>query len=87
MKRHIVRHLLRTAFTGKDNDSYDLVKILTAIISLTYVGLSSYTAIHLGTFSMVDFGIGYGTILSGSGLAIKLKEDSEPESIVTTEIQ
>ena len=78
MTTRTVKHLLRTTFTGKDNCSYDLVKILTAIVSLTYVGLSAYTTFHLGTFPMVDFSIGYATLLSGSGLAIKLKEGSEP---------
>ena len=71
-------HVLKTMFTGKDNTSYDLVRVLTAFTVVMYVTYTGYIVYISGIFNMIDFGIGYTGIMSSAGLAIKLKENSEP---------
>jgi uncharacterized membrane protein len=72
--------ILKQLLTGRDNQTHDVARHLAVIAVLAGIGLQAW-AIHKGQpFSLNDYGIGMGSLLSGLGVAIKLKENSEPSS-------
>lgn len=74
---NIRQHLLHM-FTGKDNTTLDLGRILWAKGSVVFAGLSVYHVVHTGTFDYVAFGTGFAAVLAAGGAAIWAKKDTEP---------
>jgi hypothetical protein len=64
--------------TGKDNETHDVARWAMVLAVLTAIGLQCYHTVTTGEFDLQQFGIGMGTLLVGSGGAIKLKENAEP---------
>lgn len=66
--------ILKLMFTGKDNESYELLRGLTAlcvVVMLVYIGL------HLWwnkTFDPLASATGLGALLAGGGLGASLKD-------------
>lgn len=74
------RNCVRQLFTGKDNKTLDLGRILWAKMSFVYCGLSIYYIYKSGTFSAQDWAIGAGVLLAGGGGALGLKAATEPKA-------
>jgi hypothetical protein len=74
----IKEHLLRL-FTGKDNATLDLGRVLWAQGTLVFSGLAIYHVIHTHTFDYQAFGLGFGAVLGAGGVAIWAKKDTEPQ--------
>ena len=72
----MIKHL----FTGVDNITWDLGRILWAKISVVYCALTAYHVIHTGTMNPQDWAIGASAILAGGGGGLALKAKTEPPS-------
>lgn len=65
--------------TGKDNQTHDIARWLATIAVFVGLGLQIYDVVILQhEFELQQFGIGIGSLFTGFGAAIKLKENSEP---------
>lgn len=61
--------------TGIDQKTHDPARGLWALGVLTFLGLSIYSATK---FDPQAFGIGFGSVLAGGALGVKLKAETEP---------
>lgn len=65
-------------FTGRDNTTWDLGRVLWAKMALSYVALSAWQVTHGGAFEPVAWGTGAAALLAAGGAAIGLKAHTEP---------
>ena len=77
--------MLYQAFTGKDNQTIDVGRILWALGVLVFLYLSVYDIIRGSKFDAQMWGIGFGAVLAAGGAAIALKAKTEPEGKSTNE--
>lgn len=73
------KNAFKQLFTGKDNQTQDLVRWLGALAFVVGLGLQVYAVIAVKAFSLVEFGSGVGFMLGGLGVSIKVKETTEPD--------
>lgn len=71
---------LYQAFTGKDNKTIDIGRVLWAIGVLVFLSLSVYDTIRGSSFDAQTWGIGFGATLAAGGAAIAMKANTEPSS-------
>jgi hypothetical protein len=66
-------------FTGADNQTLDLGRILWFKMSLAYIGLTAFHIIaHHAAFDPVAFGSGAAAVLAGGGAGVAIKANTEP---------
>jgi len=65
-------------FTGVDNETWDIGRILWAKMSIVYCAVSAYHAIAHGVFDSQNWAIGASAILAGGGGGLALKSKTEP---------
>jgi hypothetical protein len=75
----MIRKLLKDCLTGRDNETYDVVRVLILSGGLSFIFYAGVAVFKTGTFAMQDFGIGLGAILGGGGAGVGLKSKTEPE--------
>lgn len=73
------QHMLNL-FTGRDNTTLDMGRILWFKGSLVFSGLSVYHVFKTGTFDYIAFGTGFAAVLAAGGAAIGFKKDTEPHA-------
>ncbi|MEN6623547.1 MAG: amino acid ABC transporter substrate-binding protein [Smithella sp.] len=66
-------------FTGKDNRTIDIGRVLWAQISVGYMFLSGYSVYNGNDFDAVAWGTGAAAILGAGGAALGLKSNTEPD--------
>jgi len=71
--------IIRDCFTGKDNETYDIVRIVYFISCSVYFLLSILETFHGHDFKPVEFGTGLGLITTAAGGALALKHRTEPD--------
>lgn len=71
---------LKHCFTGADNSTYDIGRVLWAIAFLVGMGLTIYGVFSAKPFDLQAFGIGVGALILAGGAALKLKESTEPKA-------
>jgi hypothetical protein len=69
---------LKHLFTGVDNQTWDIGRILWAKITLVYCVISGYHVVMQGAFDPQNWAIGASAILAGGGGALSLKAKTEP---------
>ena len=83
----VTKHCL----TEKDGESYDIARVLWAIGTLIFFGLSIYTVIQApASFNYVNWGIAFASVLAAGSAGIKLKESTEqsvPGGNTATQLQ
>ena len=72
---------LKHMFTGVDNTTWDLGRILWAKVSIVYCVISGYHEIVHGNFDAQNWAIGASAILAGGGGALALKANTEPKNV------
>lgn len=81
----------KNAFTGKDNETLDIGRIIWAVGALVFFGLSVYAAVHLHVFDAIAYGTAFGAIMAGGGIGIGMKgrtePDPEPDTQVNVQVQ
>lgn len=81
--------ILMDIVTGRDGVTHDIVRWLAVLTALTAIFLTIYIVVYKDKdFDIQSFGIGMGTIFATVGVALKLKETTEPghSAEVTTQI-
>ena len=69
---------IRDLFTGKDNKTVDLGRVLWAKSVVAYLAIAFYQ-VHIGNpIDFVSHGAGISGILAAGGAAIGLKANTEP---------
>lgn len=68
----------RSLFTGVDNRTWDIGRILWAVSVVVGLGLVIHAQLADKAFDIQNYGIGIGALLTGGGLGLKLKENTEP---------
>lgn len=72
--------ILRDLFSGKDNYSLDIGRILWAVGVVVFLGMSIVDLFVESKFDYISFGAGFAAVLAAGGAALKLKESAEPQS-------
>lgn len=72
------KNILLQTFTGKDNKTLDLGRILWAVGVLVFFGLSIYDVYRGAAFDASVWGVGLGTVLAAGAGALALKSKTEP---------
>lgn len=77
-----MKQALTNLLTGPDNSTHDVLRVCGLIGALTALGLQVYVVVKSGSFSIQEFGIGYGALLAaiGAGLGLKVKAEELPPS-------
>jgi hypothetical protein len=67
-------------FMGKDNQTYDIGRILWFMGGVTFLVLQIYSVLISGVFDSSTFGTSLGAILIGGGAGIAVKHHTEPDA-------
>lgn len=71
---------IKQIFTGKDNATFDIVRVGAGGGIICALVLAMYDVIKMGNhFDIQSFGIGFGAMLGAVGAALVLKKDTEPQ--------
>ena len=70
---------LKHMFTGKDNQTMDLGRVLWAKAVVAFLGLAFYGVYKGNPVDYMAFGTGLAAVLAAGGAAIGLKAKTEPE--------
>jgi hypothetical protein len=73
-----LKELIFQTFTGRDNKTLDLGRILRAKGVLIFFGLSIYDIYRGSAFDASTWGIGLGAVLAAGGAALAMKAGTEP---------
>jgi len=79
-----IKNLLIQTFTGKDNNTLDIGRILWALGVFVFFALSIHAVWRGQVFDAIAWGTGFGAVLAGGGVALKVKETTEPPPKDTT---
>lgn len=69
---------LQHCFTGKDNTSGDLGRVLWAFFALALVGQQIWAGAHGQPFDPMTAAAAYGAFLASGGAALRIKAPTEP---------
>lgn len=79
MTKNQIFNFLKLCFTGKDNQTPDLGRILLTLSFIVYFALAITDVIFTHDFEYLQFGEGLGVLFAGGGLHLYLKKSTEPE--------
>ena len=74
-----MKKFVNDMFTGRDNKTADISRVLWAAGVIAFLGLSIFSVIQGQPFLPKDFGEGLGLVLSLGGLGVGIKSHTEPE--------
>jgi len=73
-----IKDMLLKTFTGKDNQTLDIGRILWAVSVLSFLGMGFF-AIYKGQVTdFIAFGTGCAAVLAAGGAALGFKSKTEP---------
>lgn len=75
---------LRDLFTGKDNKTWDLGRVMWAKGVIVYFAMTFYSLYKAIPIDPLNWATGFGAILAAGGAAIMLKRNDEPAPDITT---
>jgi hypothetical protein len=82
-----MRTIIRKLFSGKDNNTPDLGRVLWAISLVSFISLTFYSlATGHYTFDPVTWGAGCAALLASGGAALYAKASTEPFEIKTAAV-
>jgi len=81
-----MRKFLRDLFTGKDNKTWDLGRVMWAKGTVVYFAMTLYSLYKGIAVDPLNWATGFGAILAAGGAAIMLKKNDEPAPTETTVI-
>lgn len=73
-------NIYKDILTTKDGSAYDAGRVLWVAGIVVFLGLSIATQVTKTPFAFLEFGSGFGLMMAGAGLSLKLKENTEPNS-------
>jgi len=75
-----VKSTIMQLFTGKDNKTLDLGRVLWAKAVLVFLGVAGYQVYQGTPIDFMNFGTGIAAVLAAGGAAIGLKSSTEPDN-------
>ena len=72
--------MLKNLLTGKDNATYDFVRVIGVLALVTFLALSIASFVLGRPWDGVAFGTGFGVAVASVAGALKLKETTEPDA-------
>lgn len=73
------KKFLKDCLTGKDNETFELIRVVTVGSLMVFWSLSTIDVIYTHDFEYQQFGIGNASILAAAGLGIKFKRKTDRE--------
>jgi hypothetical protein len=73
-----MKDFLRHIFTGKDNATIDIARVLLASGVLSFIGFAGWHVVGNHAFDPMAYGTGFGALLGGGCAGIGLKGKTEP---------
>ena len=70
---------IKNMFTGKDNKTLDLGRVLWAQAVMAYLAVAIYNVHNGAVIDFIAFGTGISAVLAAGGAAIGLKASTEPD--------
>lgn len=70
--------MIRHCFTGADNRTVDIGRVLWALGVLSFIVFAAIHVIHNHAFDPASYGGGLGGLLAGGGAGVGFKWRSEP---------
>lgn len=77
-KPYTFKRILRHTFTGPDNATVDIGRVLWFIGAIAFIAISAFFVWKTGQWNPLEWGSGFAAVNGGSAAGIKLKEKSEP---------
>lgn len=66
--------------TGKDNSTYDFIRVAAFGVICTLIGLEIYETVVLQhDFNPIQLACAIGTVFAAAGAALWMKKDTEPQ--------
>jgi hypothetical protein len=75
-----MKTLLLHIFSGKDNQTIDVARVLWVLGVLSFIGYAGYHVFGNHLFDPISYGTGLGGALAGGGAGVGLKSKTEPGS-------
>ena len=75
-----VKSTIMQLFTGKDNKTLDLGRVLWAQAVFVFLGVAGYQVYQGTPIDFMNFGTGIAAVLAAGGAAIGLKSSTEPDN-------
>jgi hypothetical protein len=75
-----MRSFFRHLFTGKDNRSFDIGRVILFEAVQSYIALTAYFMVRGGSFDFIAYGTGLAALLAAGGVGIAAKAGTEPEA-------
>ena len=79
---NLINKIIKDCFTGRDNKTYDIGRILLFIACNVYFLLSIMETFRGHDFNPVEFGTGFGLLFAGGAGGLLLKHKTEPDKSV-----
>ena len=70
--------MLKLLFTGADNSTYDLGRVMWAHFAVVYSAMSAWHLYNGGTFDPLSWSAGAGAVMGAGSGALLLKKSTEP---------
>ncbi len=75
------KKFLKDMFTEEDGETGDMIMVCAFAGFATFLGLEIHSAVWKAVpFDMIQYGTAYGVMLTGLGVAFKLKLDSQSKA-------
>ena len=75
-----MKTLLLHIFSGADNQTADIARVLWTLGVLSFVVYAGINVWHNHAFDPMAYGTGLGAVLAGGGAGVGLKVNGEPKS-------
>lgn len=75
----VIKQVIHDCATGIDGVTYDPARIYGGLAVIVYLANSIYAVSKGQPWGAVDFGTGFGLLMTGIGAAIALKSNTEPK--------
>ena len=76
-----MRLLFKHLFTGKDNETFDIGRIILFEAIQSYIALAAYAIYKGGAYDYIAYGTGLAALLAAGGAGIMMKAGTEPEPV------
>lgn len=81
----LFKKVCKDSFSGKDNETIDIGRILWAAGVASYIIFAGYVVFNTKGFDGIAYGTGFAAVLAAGGVALKIKHETEPDKTVAKE--
>jgi len=82
----MIKKFVKHCLTGKDNETFDIARVLWALGALSFLAFVGWTVYRSGAFDAQNFGTGFGLIMGSGGGSVWAKAKAEPEPETKNEL-